>query len=325
MKKAKEYLNWQGPLDRVAFEKLRHSTHTLVWYSNLCPQNQQSPEACDHQPISIQDYRNLSVKPDIGIYYHQPTSKHLVEKITLLAAIIGLITAILAFGNFLCTPSQSHTIVVVDSTSQGDTIVINDTTINQVNITINDTIVLCNNCDCHCEYEDIGGESNGKKAKFRVVYLTQEKRWKYSNETTLQDGTLLADNLRENLSNFPNFEESLGLVAVGTASEEGTNRLKEEKRADRRADEILYILRMMEVSRNKELYKLNLGQYMQMTGLSTSETAYQRRVIIIAIMGRDESMSNTEIKGALKDALMDSEGLNYDVEMYSMFEFTREN
>lgn len=297
MKLASKYKDWKGPLNLADFEQLELNDESIVWFPALCPNNLQEPTNCDHQPIFLSEFEKLDQKPPVQIFYKEKNLNYILQRIALWTAILGLVTAIFTFAKEFLSDKKKETSM----------------------------IVLCKNCDCNCDYEDVPGEANGKKAVFRIAYLTQEKRWKYSSELELNDGTLLAYNIKENLPNFPNFGNALGLIAVGTASQEGSDTQKEELRADRRADAILFNIRINVIAKNKELYKLNLGQYLDKKNLTTLETAYQRRVIIVGIMQKDSTMNLAELKTALKNGLNDSEGLDYDTEKYSNFELTRQN
>jgi hypothetical protein len=295
MKLAKKYDDWVGPLSLYDFEKNTLSDESIVWFSELCTSNLQEPTSCNHKPIYYSEFKKMPQKPTSNIFYKRKNQTYLVQKLVLWTTVLGLITALIAFGKGLFNKDETT------------------------------KIVICNNLYSNCDYEDITGEANGKKATFRVAYLTQEKRWQYGSETTLNDGTMLCDNIKEKLPHFPNFEKAIGLIAVGTASQEGENQEIEELRADRRADAILFNIRDNSIAVNKELYKLNLGQFKEKRNLDKQETAYQRRVIIIGILEKDSTMSITETKTALRNALIDSEGLKYDTDKYSKFDFTLQN
>lgn len=170
-------------------------------------------------------------------------------------------------------------------------------------------------------YEEVDGEYNHKKAKFRIAIVTQEYRWKFESSDSIETG-LVKNELPELLENLKGFDNMIGLIAVGTASQEG-NMNQEVLRADKRADNIVAVFRQTELADEKEIYKLNLGQYLQKEpSTSIDETSVQRRLIIIGIRQRDKSMNFEEMGEALKNALQKS-SLKYTVETksYSNFDF----
>lgn len=169
------------------------------------------------------------------------------------------------------------------------------------------------------EYEDLIEEENGKPISFRVAVLAQEQRWKYESSTEIETGELI-EGLPKYMKNLDGFKKAKSLISVGVASEEGNLRT-EEDRADRRADEVMKIIKFNKIARGKELYKLNLGQYLQKTNLNSDLTATQRRVIIIGIISKDRTMTFNEIENTLKRALGRSEKLAVKVNHYSKFEF----
>lgn len=292
MRLAKKYKNWLGPYTLDNFEKLSIKEDSIIWYPALCSNNLQEPFNCDHSPLVAKDFKGLKSKPKEQIFYKELNQHYLIQKIVFWTALMGLFTGIVTLAKQIVSKESG--------------------------------IIICNKCDCNCEYEDVKGEANGKRALFRIAYLTQEKKWKFENESELNDGSLLSDNIKQNLPKFPNFSVAQGIVCVGTASQEG-DKEKEELRADRRADAILFNVRINTISSDKELYKLNLGQYRGDRNLSTTETDYQRRVILVGIMEKDSKMNFDELKTALKNGLNDSKGLDYNTERYSKFQLTREN
>jgi hypothetical protein len=165
------------------------------------------------------------------------------------------------------------------------------------------------------DYEIREGEFNHKKAKFKIAIVTQEYRWKFENSDSIETGSIKAE-LPELLDDLKGFNKMIGLIGVGTASQEGIMN-QEVSRADRRADNIVAVFRQTDLASNKEIYKLNLGQYLvKVPTTSVAETSVQRRVIIIGILQRDNAMNFDEMKEALKDALQKS-SLKYTVDTKS--------
>jgi len=171
--------------------------------------------------------------------------------------------------------------------------------------------------------EDISTIINGKKAEFKIAVLTQEYRWALGKEDYLENGKSF-DELGQLVDNFPSFKNAIGLIAVGVASQENfENRKREENRAEVRADNIINMLKMKNYLQSKNLYVLNLGQFTSY--FTDSETSYQRRIIIIGIMQQDKSMSFEEIEQSVKQAIIKSNGLAFDKDKYSKFEFYSSN
>lgn len=173
------------------------------------------------------------------------------------------------------------------------------------------------------DYEDLIEEENDKPITFRVAVLAQEQRWKYESSTEIETGEL-SEELPKYIRNLSGFKKAKSLISVGVASEEG-NQKKEEDRADRRADEVMKIIKQNRIARGKGLYKLNLGQYLIETNLNSELTATQRRVIIIGIIARERTMTPEEIENALRRALSKSKTLAVKVNHYSKFDFYRVN
>jgi hypothetical protein len=174
------------------------------------------------------------------------------------------------------------------------------------------------------QYEFVPGKSlSGKKALFSLMYITHEKRWKYGSDKELYDGSKLETVIHHDLPMFDLFAPSIGLVAVGVSSQEGSVKENEIRRAESRAGHVYYLLKTMgDVARGKEMYKLNLGQYSTDTfSVSADQTSYQRRVIVMGIMEKDPSMTKEELIESVKDALPYSIGVDFDVKKYSSFYF----
>lgn len=179
------------------------------------------------------------------------------------------------------------------------------------------------NININWDYEDLTEEVNGKPITFRVAILAQEQRWKYESSTEIETGKL-NDELPKYIQNLDGFKKAKSIIGVGVASEEG-NLATEEDRADRRADEVMKIIKLNQIAKGKELYKLNLGQYQVKTNHNNTLTATQRRVIVIGIIAKENSMSFNEIEFGLKKALSKSKSLTVKINHYSQFEFYRIN
>ena len=295
MKKAEEYTNWKGPYSFQEIRNLNLPNNTLVWFKSRCEdeERKEHPSKCVHYPITLTKYFEDYNNHDEDAYYHinasEKTSKadwlnHKTAIISLVAAIITLIVAFKQCGDEVTSDSPKA------------------------------------NTNCNCEYQDVSVKSSGKRYKFRVVYLTREKKWKFESTELLETNEKVEDVLPDFINNIPDFQSSLGVVAVGLASQEGKIQ-EEEARATERADKIADVLRT--ASASKELYTLSLGQYLVKEKIDKKLTGYQRRVILIGILEKEAESKKIEIEKALRLALRDTEGLNFTTERYSNFQFDK--
>lgn len=156
----------------------------------------------------------------------------------------------------------------------------------------------------------------GREANFVLAVLAQEDRWVYGDVDNLESGPVL-DKLPSYLAVLPELWNAKELVAVGTASEEGS-RASEEARAIRRADNILKVLRP--IAGQRPLYRLSLGQHDK--GHRGSETSDQRRVILIGIQDREPLMTFLDIKQCLRSKLGVYERFSFNIGDYSAFDFS---
>lgn len=292
MNETNTYKNWRSVKSNILHIG-EYPSNTIVWFSELCPDNTEKPENCGHSvAISIDEFKKNYPNYTGFCYYTQRSLEEKTALINRKNAILGLITAII--------------MIVI--------------TITQLTKEVVASNGMIRNEQCDCEIEDISVSKGKKKVRFKVVYLSQEKRWDFASSSKLTNGQNIEPFLLDYLPKIPNFKSSIGLIAVGLASQEGD--LKEEEiRASERADAILSSFRVLNFSNSKEFYKLNLGQYLPKEKLDKNETAYQRRVIIIGIMEKNKSMKVKTISKKLKVALEDSERLNFETGLYSKYEF----
>ncbi|MBB3697732.1 hypothetical protein KMW28_06050 [Flammeovirga yaeyamensis] len=292
MNQTNSYNNWK----KIQAQKLlskESSNNTIVWFGDLCPDATEKPQNCSHTvAISIDRFKREYSNYRGICYYTEKSIEERTAKLNYKTSLIGLFTVLITL---LITIKQC-----------GDEVVSNS------GITKNEL--------CDCETEDITVGEGKKKVRFKVVYLSQEKRWEFASSSKLTNGQSVEQFLQSYLPRIPNFETSIGLIAVGLASQEGDLK-EEENRAGERADAILSGFRVLNFSNSKELYKLNLGQHLPKKELGKDETAYQRRVILIGIMEKEKTMSIKAISKKLELALEDSERLNFDTKIYSKYEF----
>ncbi len=173
-------------------------------------------------------------------------------------------------------------------------------------------------------YQDVEGTVNGRTAKFRIAFLTNEFAWKFEDEVEAENGNV-EDFLPKYLAELPGFHKSIGVIAVGTASEEGFEKDKEVQRAKKRMFEILKAVRITRGINDKELFTLNLGQHKVVYGRDNKDiqlTIDQRKIAVIGIMDKDNGMTIEEIDSALNMALSDQYSA-IQIQNYSSFEFRR--
>ncbi len=173
------------------------------------------------------------------------------------------------------------------------------------------------------EFEDSEGVYGNDTIRVKVAYkiITDEFRWKLGSYDSLDNNKDIKEVLPQYASKIKDFKKALGLISVGSASEEGILN-REIDRADRRADNINLSLKLSTISSNKNLYKLNLGQYKFKTG-AKDLTSYQRKIVIIGIMNWSSDSNNlNSLKFALLDALSKIDGISYNPKNYSNFDFT---
>ena len=165
------------------------------------------------------------------------------------------------------------------------------------------------------EFPISGEDGEGRRADFIVEVLAQEDRWKL-RETDQLDSGPVERVLPPYLNRLEKLVKAKGVIVVGTASQEG-GLLSEEGRADRRADQLLKLVKPLVGL--KKIYKLNLGQHSKDQAVVASDTSYQRRVIIVGIMQSDPSMNVTDLRTALFNALSQESKYSFDAVKYSKF------
>jgi hypothetical protein len=160
-----------------------------------------------------------------------------------------------------------------------------------------------------------GEDEKGRRADFLIEVLAQEDRWKLRETEQLESGPVDRV-LPPYLKSLEKLDKAKGVIVVGTASQEG-GLLSEEGRADHRADRLLKLVKP--ITGLKKTYKLNLGQHSTDHAADTSDTSYQRRVIIIDILENDPEMSVADIRAALLNALSKEKKYSFDAVRYSKF------
>lgn len=202
-------------------------------------------------------------------------------------------------------------------------------------LTISLTVEICSNnpvkiskpitvnilCNCPDKWNEIpceGEDSLGRKAKFVIAILTEEEKWDYDSDTTLEKSGNFRRNFPLYLKSLPYIRENSGLICVGTASKDGSKSSQHDL-AGSRAEEIIYSVRPFSTKHN-DIFKLNLGKY----STNEKDISDQRRVIVIGILEKDPLMDEGSIKKACYNALKEQlkGAVKLDIDNYSHFEFT---
>jgi hypothetical protein len=136
---------------------------------------------------------------------------------------------------------------------------------------------------------------SGRFASFRILLLSDQFRWRLSSADQLEEmpsWPLFTPEMRAALN------KAVEIVCVGASSEElpggfstHEGRLREERRAARRADQIAAWVRGA-LSKEILVRKLNIGHHV-FTG-RLGDTADQRRVVIILVLERNAGVNIDE-------------------------------
>jgi hypothetical protein len=194
-------------------------------------------------------------------------------------------------------------------------------------LTFNLIVNMCSNnhttiniCNCPDKWKETicdGEDSLGRKAKFALAVLTQEEKWVYNSDTTLEKSGKFRKSFPEYLKSLPYLKQNKGFICVGTASKDGSDS-SQNGLAAQRADEIVFCVRPLS-DPTQDVYRLNLGRYSTLD----KDVPNQRRVIVIGILEKEDGMDDNSIKeacyNALKNELKASVKLN--LENYQSFDF----
>lgn len=146
-------------------------------------------------------------------------------------------------------------------------------------------------------------DAQGKRASFRILLFSDEFRWRMSSHVALENRDTAPDFTNEMRAVLENAEE---IICVGESSEEVSMavpptraRAEEERRAARRADQIALWIRQA-ISKPIPIRKLNVGQHMPTPSTKKGDTSDQRRMVIVLVLDRDESVN---LDQALRNAM----------------------
>ncbi|MEY4095352.1 MAG: hypothetical protein RLZZ53_2551 [Acidobacteriota bacterium] len=131
-------------------------------------------------------------------------------------------------------------------------------------------------------------DEEGRKASFRIMLFSDEFRWRINSFDQLEQGGRRPQFTPEMKAVLNSARE---IITVGASSEEippgvafADGRVREEKRAGRRAEKIAVWVREA-IDRPIPVRKLNVGHHVP-TG--SDDTSEQRRVVIILVLDQDE-------------------------------------
>jgi hypothetical protein len=166
-----------------------------------------------------------------------------------------------------------------------------------------------------------GRDDQGREASFRILVFSRDFAWVYESDREVEyQGA--PDDITPHLRSpglQENFRNAKALIAVGAASQEGTE-TDEEKRARRRAERLQRWIKE-NVAGSQRLHTLSMGRFIGPTTklASTAQTAPQRRIVIVAVMASDDDVVLEE---ALRSAVIEEEAFPFDLNEYSLFELS---
>jgi hypothetical protein len=167
-----------------------------------------------------------------------------------------------------------------------------------------------------------GKDRKGKVATFEINILSQEFNWAYESATLVELNGVPVDVVKhfQSAGLQYRFGRSLSIIAVGTASEEGTQD-EEEKRAEKRAKQLVVWIRET-LQAPLEIYKLNLGHYKPsgQSSVNHGASAWQRSIVVIGVVEKDEEVN---VEEALYSALMKKAYPPITPRSYSRFDLVR--
>jgi hypothetical protein len=164
-----------------------------------------------------------------------------------------------------------------------------------------------------------GHDSNGKEASFKIFVFSRDFAWVYQSDREVEyQGTPedIGPHLRS-LGLQQNFRNAKALIAVGAASQEGTESV-EKDRAQRRAERLQRWIKE-NVAGTQRLYTLSMGRFVGPTikSATAAQTAPQRSIVIVAIVAEEENVIVVE---ALKSALAEEQAFPFELDRYSAFD-----
>lgn len=169
-------------------------------------------------------------------------------------------------------------------------------------------------------------------AEFKVMTLSKDYAWKFRGDSEVEYHNAPSD-IRPHLRSLgmqANLGSAQALIAVGAASQEGTDQAAEESRAQRRAEQLQLWLKE-NIPGTQSLYTLSLGQFVENANrlASTKDTAPQRIVVVVGVFDpKGELEGNAKLGAGLRAALemalpaelAKDEAFPFNLEEYSTFQ-----
>ena len=150
-----------------------------------------------------------------------------------------------------------------------------------------------------------------------IGVLWDPYRWLIGSATLVGIDERESELIENIIKRFQN-TETRPIIAVGLASHENSeNPGQEEFRANARADKLVALCQSHFIAK-PEIYKLNLGVHKN-TGLTSVESATERRVILLVITKRE---NDTDLDSGVRNALIEAKNnweLEFDPNAYSNF------
>lgn len=145
-----------------------------------------------------------------------------------------------------------------------------------------------------------GRDTDGRVAQFQMWVISADYKWVFGSNSEMNFNGKSNNSLSQHLLS-PGMQSklsaSIGIIAVGTASNEGTL-LVEEKRAEQRALHILHAVREADHG-FRNYFTLNLGKHLYANSI-TNSSEEQRPVVIISILKAD---TNINLKSAIEQGM----------------------
>jgi hypothetical protein len=142
-----------------------------------------------------------------------------------------------------------------------------------------------------------GVDEKGNSAEFFVEILNQAHSWTFG-DTTIADGTDGAS-LAAQMAASGILDGYEDIICVGSASHEYATETEEECRAATRADLLAHWILAAVKPKHARIHALTIGRYDDNKHLTPSETANERRVVIVGVQGAGRTL---DIISALRDA-----------------------
>lgn len=160
-------------------------------------------------------------------------------------------------------------------------------------------------------------------AKFDIYILSGECSWKFASINIALSPNETRKDIKSHLADLINrMKQATDIICVGSASVEG-RLAEEENRATARAEQLIVWLREV-LPYRIPLWTLDFGQFKgtfdKWESPSHSQTAHQRKVILIGVYEKAEGIN---LREALRNVLEQEGALPYNLDDFSKFELRK--